>query len=92
MFTAETGQSEKADAATSIAETIRVMAWASSIISAGRKTRYLHSSVDKGDIDNKGVRSATVCRVNGDLHIKCLDKNNMSQSCDAMLRQGDTTL
>ena len=57
------------------------------------ETWFPQSSVDKGEIDNTGVHTATVCRVNGDLYTKGLDNNNnMSQCSDAMSRQSNTTL
>ena len=72
MFTVETGQSEKADAETSVAETIRVMAHRhrSSQLSGRRSTSRDRN--DQGDIDSTGARTAMVRRVNGDLYIKGL--------------------
>ena len=84
------GQSEKADAATSVAESIRVMTWASSIISSAAETQSSRRvRLTRVTSTTPAFALHRFARVNGDLQTKGLDKNNMSQYSDAMSHQSD---
>ena len=87
MFTAETGQSEKADAATSVTEPSESRRGRQRSSQLLAESWCPQSSVDEGDIDNIGDHTATLCTVNGNL-----DTNNMSQHSGVTSRQSNAAL